>query len=271
MGETTGLLPETPISTIPLRLVLAHALEGSHSTLMSWTRPLNAVGSLQVGMEAQRVCYSCLPLSCIVLFRPNLQYVNNDEPAAHLRAQPGVFVEWLCLSSTRCPCQGGRLGHPSHLGEPTAGYLSNAVHPLSIEGEQAVYPPSTLPWVPRGARNRNRHAHPYHNLVNHRAVSCCRSNLLSHAYIYLAWHVLLLLSTSLAARHFLIIALPSAVRTGNRQPLFYSPPSFGPTVLPTTSSFFFSVTTFQLPLPGRSSPRWWFHSTLDLVVTLLGL
>lgn len=60
---------------------------------MSSPWPLNAVGSLS--MEAERAYDSC-PL---IVFRPKLQYVNNDEPAGRLRAQPEVCVEWLALSS----------------------------------------------------------------------------------------------------------------------------------------------------------------------------
>lgn len=57
LGETTGLLPETPISTMRLCAVLDHALEGSPGPLMSSPRPLNAAGSLS--MDAQRAHNSC--------------------------------------------------------------------------------------------------------------------------------------------------------------------------------------------------------------------
>lgn len=80
-GETTGLLPGTLIIHNTIASGPRPHIGRKHSALTPSPRPPNAVGSLQVSMEAQRASDSC-PL--IVLFRPRLQYVNNDEPAAHV-------------------------------------------------------------------------------------------------------------------------------------------------------------------------------------------
>lgn len=87
LGETTGLVPETPISTVPSwapsHRVLVRALEGKHSALMS-PHPGHSTPSVpsrvSTGGGGTRGGGAHAYDSCgLIAFRPKLQYVNNDE------------------------------------------------------------------------------------------------------------------------------------------------------------------------------------------------
>lgn len=210
-----------------------------HSALMSPSWPLNAVGSLCPRGTRYLFSYCFFVPSC------HTSTMTSGQPTCGR----SLRYSWdgCGLSFVEPPCRRQHRLPPGSLVEHTA--VGTVLSHFPMDLLYRVKPctrPFKLPWVPRGTRNRNRHEHPCHNLVNHPSRERAAHSLLhSHfprcMYIYLAWRVFLLRSSSLLARHF--PNHQSAIRSkdGYRLPLsIHLLPSPLLSYLALTSFFFLS-------------------------------